>query len=381
MGNITERGPNHRAVMVLLVVLLGLVAVAASTSSRPERNGNAYLGLPGSNDTTEVLKSQAVVALGKKLFFDTRLSADSTISCASCHRPELAFSDGLRVARGVSGRSGTRNAPTLLNVAFSESFFWDGRRPSLESQARDPFVNPIEHGLTSHETLIQIIKNDPDYQKLFRDVYGVSEDAIDLPNITRALAGFQRTLVAGDSAFDRYYFGKNAQAMSQSAIRGWELFRGRARCVTCHIIGKDYALFTDNRFHSLSIGLRKIGTKLPDLVTKLAKMQREERERLIFLDPAVSELGRFVVTLDPADIGKFKTPSLRNAALTAPYMHDGSVKTLEDAIEIEVYYRSTQDGRPLVVAPDEKADLLEFLRALTSPHLSPETSEKRTKNH
>ena len=188
-----------------------------------------------------------------------------------------------------------------------------------------------------------------------------------MPDVGLALAAYVRTLNAGNTPVDRYLYGGDKDALNPAQRRGLELFRGNAQCSTCHTIGEREALFTDHGYHSHSIGFAGIVEKLPKLTEKLAKSNSEERGQLVIADPDIAALGRFVVTLDPQDIGRFKTPSLRNVALTAPYMHDGSIATLDAAVTHEVYYRGRQMGRPLILTPSEKQDLIDFLQALTSP--------------
>lgn len=308
-----------------------------------------------------------LVRLGERLFFDTRLSADGTVSCATCHRPDLAFQDGRQVAVGVAGRTGTRNTPSLLDVAQQTSLFWDGRRDALASQALDPLLNPVEHGLASEAELLMKLRLDAGYVRAARAAGGGS-DGLTVDQASAALAAFQRTLVSGPTPFDRFRAG-NTLALSAPARRGWQLFTGAAQCGRCHLAPDEARpLFTDHQFHSLAVGLRAIERKLPELTTRLATLRNggARLDHSVLSDPDMAALGRYAVTLDPQDIGKFKTPGLRNVALTAPYMHDGSIETLADAIDHEIYYRGTQDGRPLILTPAEREDLLAFLQALTS---------------
>ncbi len=310
--------------------------------------------------------------LGQRLFSDSRFSANTKVSCASCHRPELAFTDGLPKAAGVSAKQGTRNTPSLLDVADQRTLFWDGRRNTLEEQATDPLFNPIEHGLRDEAHLLSLLRADPHYPQAFRAAFGVEGSDIRLEHVARALAAFQRTLVSGPAPFDRH-LQNDPSAMSPAARRGWELFSQRAQCTRCHVAEGPRPLFTDHGFHSLAIGLRRIERKLPELTQRLVALHRDGRvfDHEALADADIAELGRFAFTLDPADIGKFKTPGLRNVALTAPYMHDGSVATLEEAVDLELYYRGAQDGRPLILTPQERDDLVAFLKALTSDSPTP----------
>lgn len=342
-----------------LVCIACLVCPIAAVAAPP-------LGLPPVSVPTDNRQTVEKIALGERLFHDTRLSADGQISCASCHKPELAFTDGLALAKGLGGQVGARNTPTILNAAYNTSQFWDGRRASLEDQARDPFLNPLEHGFSSEESVLLVVRSDDRYLRAFRKVFGVKADGIKLEHIAKAIASFERSLLSGDSPFDRYYYGGDKLALTPSAIRGLALFRGRAQCADCHTIGPDSATFTDDQFHRVNLGLDRVIAQLPALTKRVAGASSGEVDRLVISQPDIAALGRFVVTRRPSDIGRFKTPSLRNVALTAPYMHDGSAATLEDMVRIELYYRSLERNRPpLVLALDEQVDLVEFLKALT----------------
>ncbi len=326
---------------------------------------NPLLGLPSFVINSAKPTTLAEIHLGKQLFFDKNLSQDGSISCASCHSPDKAFSDHRRVAQGVHGQVSTRNAPTLLNVVFAQYLFWDGRRQRLEDQVLDPFINPVEHGLANPAELERRVRLNKAYDTAFRQVYDIDPAIIDAPHIAQALAAYVRTLLAGDSPFDRFLYAGDHNALNAAARQGLELFRGRAHCVDCHFIGSDSALFSDNKFHRLGVGLQSIQPRLAELA-KRAVNDTGSRDALVLEDPEIAELGRFLVTHDPHDIGKFKTPSLRNVALTAPYMHDGSIATLDEAVEREVYYRGLSKGRPLIITPQEKKMLVEFLKSLTS---------------
>lgn len=342
------------------------LAIASGMWMMEVRADSNALGLP-SLEPLQDPRLALKVKLGQKLFFDKNLSRDGTTSCASCHVPDRAFSDGLRVAKGVAGRSGTRNTPSLLNAAFSKSLFWDGRRATLETQATDPLFNSVEHGLTGPQQLMEILEKDKSYDKEIMSAFEVPLRKIGINHIASALATFQRTLIAGGSPFDRYQFAGDSTALTPSELRGLELFRGRAQCATCHTIEATEATFSDNKFHGLGAGLNRMEAMLPASIDKVLKASERELGQLASIETEISNLGRFIATKQLNDIGKFKTPSLRNVALTAPYMHDGAAATLEEAIDVESYYRSIVTGRPLVFTREEKTDLLEFLRALTSP--------------
>jgi cytochrome c peroxidase len=316
-------------------------------------------------DAVGAAETAPLALAGKALFFDTTLSADQRTSCATCHQPELAFSDGLPVARGADGKTGMRNTPSLLDVDRHGRPFWDGRADSLESQILGPFLNPIEHGLTDAGQLMSRVKASRAHVRRLTKAFGVRADELDATHVAKAIAEFERTLSSGESAFDRYLSG-NSEALSASAIRGLGLFKGRGRCATCHDISGPRAALTDNDFHNVVSERMPKGDRLARAAATAYALGPAELDRLLTADPAVSALGLFNVSKQPSDIGKFKTPSLRNVALTAPYMHDGSIPTLEGAVEREIYYRSSKDGVAVVFTPSEKADLLALLRSMTS---------------
>jgi cytochrome c peroxidase len=272
--------------------------------------------------------------LGRHLFYDKRLSLDSTISCASCHRQDVAFSDaGVTLSPGVGGALGKRNTPGLTNVAYNRSFFAEGGVPTLELQAIAPIINPKEMNLHT-DTLVGRLAQDTVYARLFVLAWGSRE--VTISRITHALAAFQRTLISGHSAYDRF-LGGDVKALNASAKRGVDLFFGeKGDCFHCH---NAYNL-TDNLFHNTG------------------------------LDVGTPDEGRFGVTDNPADKGKFKTPTLRNVGLTAPYMHDGRFKTLEEVLN---HYNtggkshSNASGlmRPLGLSATDRADIISFLHSLT----------------
>lgn len=356
-----------RALWSVAIVL----ACVYVTPTPPALAQDVHLGLPAgsSNSSSQTTRQQALAAVGKTLFFDRRLSANGSVSCATCHQPARAFTDGRPLAQGINARLGSRNTPTLLNAAYNLSQFWDGRRATLEEQAADPFFNPLEHGLKDQEALLRLVRRIPDYRKALSAAFNIAPAEIGISHVSKSIAAYEATLVAGDSAFDRYYFGKDQAALSPAAQRGLTLFTGQARCASCHLIGKDNALFSDNRFHSMQIGLDRIAGQLPSLTARLvqARQQGVGLDQTVLGHGDIAELGRFVVTLEPSDIGAFRTPGLRNVALTAPYMHDGSVATLAEAISLEADYRHALAPGQLPLGADEKADLLAFLKSLTSP--------------
>jgi cytochrome c peroxidase len=301
------------------------------------------MGLPPVPIPPDNPPTAATIGLGRKLFYDMRLSKDDSVSCASCHSPNLGFTDGLRVARGVGGMTGLRNAPTLLNAAYSPLQFWDGRAPNLEEQSADPIANPLEMNQT-HDVSISKIRKDPLYKAEFANAFGPGP--ITLGIIEKSLASFERTLLSGNSPFDQYEYGGNKQALTPAAVRGLAIFRdpNRGNCVVCHTINKTYALFTDGKFHNTGAGVNGEGE--------------------------FTDLGRFGQTKLEADKGQFKTPTLRNVALSGPYMHDGSLKTLKDVVD---FYSGGGNSNPyldkeikgLNLSARDRADLVTFLESLT----------------
>ena len=308
------------------------------------------------------------VALGRKLYFDPRLSADGTVACATCHDVSRGFTDQRPVAEGIGGKLGRRNAPTTLNATFFTSQFWDGRAATLEDQAKLPIVNPIEMGMPDGAALIAKIGPDAEYRKMFQAAYG---SAPNYDDVGRALAAFERTLVFLDAPFDRWQDG-DAKALSADAVKGFALFNGKARCVACHPINASSPIGSDNRFHNIGVSARH-----QDFESLAAKAQvalagggGDQVLDKLALETDLSELGRFLVTKRRSDLGAFKTQQLRNVALTAPYMHDGSMQTLWDVVDH--YNRGGEansylDGgiEPLALGPAEIDQLVAFLFALT----------------
>ncbi|HET8648076.1 MAG TPA: cytochrome c peroxidase [Vicinamibacteria bacterium] len=301
------------------------------------------------------------VALGRRLYYDKRLSQDGSVSCATCHDPAKGFSDGRKVSQGIAGKTGARNAPTVLNSVFNEFQFWDGRAASLEDQAKGPMVNAVEMGFASHAAMVASLRAAKAYDDDFQKVFG-REANID--DIVAAIAAFERTVVTGDSSFDRFTAGDKA-ALSDSAQRGWTLWNGKARCNTCHPFGDATPNFSDNKFHNIGVAAK--GRDFASIARRAAAIK--DPAELAF-HPDFTELGRYVVTRQPKDIGAFKTPGMRDVALTAPYMHDGSEATLMDVVNF--YDRGGEpnpylDGGivPLKLTEQEKKDLVAFMESLT----------------
>lgn len=362
---------------------LGLALVFALIAAHNVFAGD-LLGLPPVPVPADNPQTPEKIALGDKLFHDTRFSATGEVSCATCHDAAKAFTDSpLRTSEGVLGLTGTRNAPTAVNAAFNATQFWDGRSPSLEDQAQHPFLNPVEMALPDHDPILQIVRTDPEYVSAFKQVFGKEGTAITMDEVTKAIAAFERTLVFGNAPFDRWYFGGEDDAISEAAKRGFQIFLAEGRCVSCHMIEQDHALFTDHRFHNIGVGINAVQDDVPYFVTAYleARNQGAEVDIVVLSDPKSSELGRFAVTEIFDELGSFKTPTLRNIAITAPYMHDGNIATLRDVV---VHYNNggvTNEGdrvnsflsggiKPLNLTDQQIDDLVAFMEALTSSELA-----------
>jgi cytochrome c peroxidase len=304
----------------------------------------APLGLPPVPVPADNPPTAETIALGRKLYYDTRLSVDNTVSCASCHDPKFGFSDGKKFSTGVQNKTGTRNSPTVFNAAYYDRQFWDGRAPSLEKQAEGPVENPVEMAHTLAGA-VQKLSADPETVKEFEAAFGPGPITVD--KMTKAIAAFERTIVSANSPFDRFYFGGDKRALSPAAQRGFKIFMDekKANCAVCHTVGGKHALFTDNKFHNIGIGADTRGN--------------------------LTDEGRYKETKNPADLGAFKTPSLRNVAQTAPYMHDGSIQTLKDVMDYYIGGGNTNSTLSPHMKPldhltfQERKDLLAFLESLT----------------
>jgi len=330
------------------------------------------LGLPDVPVPQDNPLTAEKIALGRDLFYDRRLSLNDTFSCAMCHIPEQGFtSHELATAVGIEGRTVRRNAPTLFNVAYAERLFHDGREHTLEQQVWGPLLAHNEMGNPSVGALLEKIGRLSDYAGRFEAVFGRGPS---METLGMALASYERTLVAADSPFDRWYYGGDEAAVSSRAKRGFELFTGRAGCATCHVIERDHALFTDHRLHNTGLGFsRAMGVDPGTMKILVApgtyiEVRREVIESVSETPPG--DLGLYEITQDPADRWKYKTPTLRNVSLTAPYMHDGSLATLTDVVEF--YDRGGVPNenlspllRPLGLDSADKAALVAFLESLT----------------
>jgi len=369
----------------LLMVLAGAAVFAAALAVAGGGVGvEVPLGLPPVPIPDDNPQTPAKIALGDKLYNELRFSTDGEVGCVTCHEPAKAFTDSpLKVSEGIEKKTGTRNAPTVVNSAYFSTQFWDGRSPDLEDQALHPFINPVEHGLASHDPILEIVRTDPEYVAAFKEVFGVTGEDITMREVTLAIAAFERTVVSGNSPFDRWFFAGDDGALTEQQKRGYDLFVNEGRCVSCHVIEQTQALFTDNRFHNIGVGINDIQNDVPELVASFleADLTLSEVDVEVLTDPRTSEIGRFAITHGFDDLGSFKTPTLRNIALTAPYMHDGSIETLE---EVVIHYLNggvTEAGdpvndflsggiRPLNIEMEDVEDLVAFMEALTSPEIA-----------
>ena len=352
---------SRKLQIAIVVVVIGVIFFLPHRSRSSEGSAKpigtpveikAPLGLPPVPFPADNPPTAETIALGRRLYYDPALSVDNTVSCATCHGLEHGFSDGKPVSNGVQNKTGTRNSPTVLNSAYFEVQFWDGRAPSLEKQAEGPVQNPVEmaHTLKGVEDKL---KADPSYRNQFAAAFGSGPITYEM--VEKAIATFERTVIAANSPFDRWKYGHDESAVNDSVKRGFVVFTAanKGNCAACHLVGKQNSMFTDNKFHNIGIGVN------------LGK---------------ITDDGRYAVTKNEADRGAFKTPCLRNVALTAPYMHDGSLKTLKDVIDYYIGGANSNEHldkniRVLdFLTGQERADLQSFLESLTGempPNIGP----------
>lgn len=303
--------------------------------------------VPGDNPPTA-----ETIALGRRLYYDPILSIDNTVSCATCHAPQFGFADPKPVSEGVARKTRTRNSPSVLNSAYSKLQFWDGRAASLEKQAEGPVQNPVEMANTL-ATVEARLNADPGYREEFAKAWGTKPITYEM--VEKSIASFERTVVSGNSPFDRWKYGHDEKAVGEPVKRGFIIFTSakKGNCASCHTVEAKYALFEDNQFHNVGIG---------------------------FDMGQFTDTGLFAVTHNEADKGKFKTPCLRNIAQTAPYMSDGSLKDLKEVVD---FYIGAGNSNPNLdkqihvldfLSGQERADLQAFLNSLTGeipPNLGP----------
>jgi len=331
--------------------------------------------IPKDNEITP-----ARIALGRKLYFEPKLSADGTVSCATCHDVTRGFSDQQPTSEGIGGQFGTKNSPTTMNITLLHTMFWDGRSPTVDHQAMQPIINPIEMGMEDkEEVIIAGIKDDPEYQKMFQEAYG---RGINFQDIGRAIATFERTLNFMDSPFRRYLNGDQS-AISADAVEGWKLFNREGRCMSCHHMSPSNPLGTNNKFHNIGVSARQ--QDFPRLAAEAVKILQQDLSDkaldALALASEHGELGRFIVTHNIQDIGAFRTPMLLNVGITGPYMHDGTLKTLWDVVD---HYNAGGepnlflDGgiEPLNLTDRQVDQLVAFLFTLTDVRFATENDRK-----
>jgi cytochrome c peroxidase len=358
---------GHRArasIHAVLAALLGVAPVVAGEGS------HALLGLPTIKVPAENPITPAKIALGKKLFMDRRLSPNNTLSCAMCHVPEQGFTQQeLATSVGFEGKSLRRNAPTLLNVTLHENFQRDGAKASLEAQVWGPLLAHNEMANGTVEAVVERLKKLPDYRGLFEAAFvgqGPNQESVG-----QALASYERTLLSANSRFDRWYFGHDAQALSGEEQAGFELFK-RANCAACHLLNDEAAPFTDNRFHDTGVSAAKRQHATIPISVQLApgvSININVKDLANVSEPDQADSGRFEVTQNAADQNAFKTPTLRNIALTPPYMHDGSIATLSEVIDLYALRAACAPGPSLTLSANERVQLLAFLRSLTGSNV------------
>ena len=323
------------------------------------------------------------VALGEKLFNDKRLSADNTVSCATCHDVSLGFATRLPTAKGIRDQVGTRNSPSVLNAMFLQTEFWDGRAPTLEAQAKLPIINSIEMGMKDGPAvtakLATLTEYNADFQKIFHRAPNYDDAA-------RAMAAFERTLMSGEAPIDHVLTG-DMSVLTEQQRRGWSLFNGKGRCMSCHAVNPTYPFFTDNLFHNIGVAAHK--ANFGDLAFKAVKVvERGNMQEIdeLALKTDFSELGRFLVTKSRGDVGAFKTQPLRDIVLTAPYMHDGSMATLWDVMD---HYNKGGIQNPFLdggiqrlgLTESEIDDLVAVMDAFTSKKFAAQSKTELARQH
>jgi cytochrome c peroxidase len=336
-------------ILLLAILVSGLMLHSQIRSTSPVMpigkivEINVPLGLPPMVIPADNPPTAETIALGRRLFYDPILSSDRSVSCASCHSPQFGFADPRPFSEGVGKKTGTRHSPPVVNAAYFNVQFWDGRAPTLETQAEGPVQNPVEMANTL-KAVEQRLNADPSYREQFAAAWGPKPITYEM--VEKSIASFERTVISGNSPFDRWKYGHDNQAVNSAVKRGFVVFtsKKKADCASCHTVGEKYALFTDNQFHNVGVGVNA---------------------------GEFTDVGLYAVTHNQADKAKFKTPSLRNIALTAPYMSDGSLTDLKQVID---FYIGAGNSNPNLdpkihvldfLTGQERSDLQAFLNSLT----------------
>ena len=352
--SVSPEGPMNPNRIFLFTLFLIVLASALCLQSQDQKASTLMpigkpvqievpLGLPAVPIPSDNPPTAETIALGRRLYYDPILSADNSVSCASCHDPQFGFADPRQFSEGVGKKLGGRNSPPVVNSAYFRVQFWDGRSPSLENQAEGPVQNPVEMANTL-ATVEQRLNAGPSYREEFARAWGPKPITYEM--VEKSIATFERTVISGNSPFDRWKYGHDEKAVDAAVKRGFVVFTSKEKgnCAVCHVVGDKNALFTDNKFHNVGVGV-DMGQ--------------------------FTDVGLFAVTHNDADKGKFKTPSLRNIAQTAPYLSDGSLKDLKQVVD---FYIGAGNSNPNLdkeihvldfLTGQERSDLQAFLNSLT----------------
>lgn len=341
-------------------------------------NTKKQIGLPPLSAPIDNPLTEEKALLGKKLFFDKRLSLNNTLSCAMCHIPEQGFgSYELKTSVGLEGRSLKRNAPTLYNIAFMKKLFHDAREDSLEWQVWSPLLKKNEMANPSFSYLVNKLNNIDKYKTAFETVF--PDEGISVVNIGKAIASYERTLSSASSKFDQWFYSNEKEALSKEQKKGYELFVGKAGCVSCHVVGQDFAVFSDQALHNTGVGFKQSMHSDEDTIrVQISPGEYADIEKKIIDSVSgviENDLGLYEITQDPKDRWKYRTPTLRNIAITAPYMHNGSLLSLKDVVNF--YNNGGVENpllspliKPLNLTEQEKNQLIEFLKSLTGSNVN-----------
>jgi cytochrome c peroxidase len=364
-----------RCAAVFVVACVATPAVADAARTQPAADpvdlvasmATPPLGLPPLGGA---LPSRRMIDLGRRLFYDRRLSFNGTLSCGMCHVPEQGFTQNdVATPVGFSGATVRRNAPSLYNVAYRPRLFRDGREGSLALQIWSPLLAANEMGNPSIGYVVERVASRPEYVEAFAAAFGAPPDVV---NIGAALAAYERGLLSADAPFDRWYFGGDVRAMSTAAQRGFRVFTA-AGCGACHTVDRTRALFTDDAYHDTGIGYDRAMHP-----RRVARLQLAPGVTVALADatviPAPNDLGRYEITQAPVDRWRYRTPSLRNVAVSAPYMHDGSLATLAEVVDYYARGGVPHDGldpllHPLALGARDKTDLVAFMESLTGSNV------------